>query len=526
MGTISPGGRAQLSRLNGLLSGVANPGSGQAALTRGQKTNYGVRGHNISNGVTMYQPTGVAKRRTSPYQRQLLVGNQREMTEHEGRSMFPSPEPYLGETQAGRDWAMAALDPCAPEAPMSVGLPDTMTAAVVTPGYRAEHSISWDVTMFAKADDAAGMESWGVQIVSVPIGEIGHIYRLRNETKNVWSNWRVLRMPGFELKPSETAESSRATLFSAGYAKYRIIAHGTTIELDAPEIANQGRIISGQLEIAAGYDPTTIYEPTAIGSGEKPTEMVGGVVARRYMYVVPDSPGYVVQVCPRAYQAEAKRGAYIIHKFDGPLTGYDFVDTGEDYFLRWKASTGVSPVACPATFLCIASSDTPDPTRRVDYDKFTKDSSAVPWCAAGTVMGATALEHDASHPCVSCPSRMLASVTFFEGLSGVAGAASVTPTIRLKTRKFLECLATTGAGVAPFTHPAPIWDIRAVTRVVQIMQQYDDAYPAECNDFGDILGTIWRGLENLGESVSGIWNNVVKPVGKVVESGLALAGLF
>lgn len=456
-----------------------------------------------------------------------MLGNQREMAIHTARSPMGSPRNLLGATQDGRDWAMAALDPCAPEAPMSVGLPDTVTAAVVTPNYRGEHTLSWDTTMFT-GSGATGMKSWGVQIVQLPVPEIAYMYRLHNETNNTWSTWQVSRTPGFELPTDDTTMTrAQCTLRSKGYQKARVIGSGTTIELDASGLNNQGRIVCGQLEIAAERADHTILTMTSPGNTNA-ARLGGGDASTEWHYVVPDTKDYVVSACPRAYQGLAKDGCYIISKFDGPLLGYDFTETGDDGIWRIAAVSDVHPrFGAPLDWLSLTVSDDPDAGLTTSDAEFVNDGSSFwKYLPSGVDVPWSEYVSTHIHPFVSAPSRMLTAVTFVSGLAGSDAATGLTPSLRVKRRMFLECLANAGAGVAPFAHPAPLWDLDAINKVVLVMQQYDDAYPASYNDFGDILGTIWNGLKSVGETVGNVWNNVVKPIGNVIETGVGLAGMF
>lgn len=477
----------------------------------------------VNAGATVRVGNGSATmtRRELTARQMQIIGNRREAVIHNASNRLASPRDVLGSTQDGCDWAMAALDPCSPEAPMSVGLPDTITAAVVTPGYRQETSISWDTTMFNPASDADGMTSWGVQVVRPPIAEIAFMYRLHNETNDKYSRWRVIRVPGFSSVPNASSESGYS-FRTGGYNKYRIIGSGSTMELDAPDIANQGRVVSGQVEPSSSMLDHAVEQYKTPSGTAQPGP---GQVFKEFHLNVLATKNALVSLAPRVYQGEAKNGVYIIHKFDGPLMGYDFVETGSDGIVRNAAISGQSAaVAFPDYGLTMSVEDlVTDQTS--SYAHFVPSSAFTPALGSGELFGVSAISPDEVHPFISPPCRLLTSITFFEGLAGAIAGVASTPTIRVKSRTFYECLAGKTASIAAFAHPAPLWDPRAIENTVMVMQTYDDAYPASYNGFGDILGTIWSGLKSVGSVVGNVWNNVIKPVGDVIETGVGLAAL-
>jgi hypothetical protein len=454
-------------------------------------------------GGAMYRVPTSQGARTSPMD---LIGNRRDAA-LQAANGIPSPSSELGTTKDGQDWAMAALHPCGPEAPMNVGLPDTVSCAVTTPHYRGEFEIPWDTSLFSTAPDTA--KQWSVQVVTPPIPEIALMWRLHDDTNDVWSRWRVARTPGFEL-PSGVYNGSTVgkTLRGAGYNKYRIVAKGETFCLNANDFNNQGRVIAGQLELETETDIVTIAAPNTTGS-----ELQGGNSVERVLLKVPNTPQYLVATCPRAFQAQAKEGCYMVHKFDTPLLGYDFTRTGDNQSYGYEAITGVAPaINGPESFLSLYTGDDPNTNALAAFD----DAS---YAHYNGYFGYSNITDRNSHPWVSAPSGVLTGVTFFTGLA-LDGVASV-PSIRVKTRLYLECLATSGAAVAPFSHPAPLRDMVAIDRVVGVMQCYDDGYPESYNDFGDILGSIWDGIKTIGSTVL----NGARILTGIADSGTSLGAI-
>lgn len=429
----------------------------------------------------------------------------------------------IGETIPGGRWALAALDSCGEENAVGVGLPDAKTCSVVLPRYKGESEINFDLTMF-QTPPAIETTSWSIEILSPPIPEIEYIYRIRSDQNNLWSEWRVVRLPNFgnitlaSLGPYDPGvhavndvvineQIAGTTMSEAGYGRYRIVAKGLTIELNAPALANQGRVISGQLSIDQNSEDITV-----IGYSPGASPFIGadtGVDASMRMtrLRVPESEQQIVASCPTAYQAEAKAGAYIVHKFTGSLQGYDFNDT------------------IPARYITLASYTAADAARSLEYPTsalgliiqnqdgtsdnvfFTPDSrlpSRTPVHAGTTFTPYTkrtmALAQHL-HPYISAPSQMTMSVTFFLGLSANSGIGIAS--LRVKSRTFLECVPSfNNPSIAPFIERSPLFDPEALELVARIGQTAQDAYPASYNGFGDLLGKILRKVVDFGKPIA------------------------
>jgi len=401
----------------------------------------------------------------------------------------------LGNTKEGRDWAMAALDPCGDITTCS-GLPDTICAATATPVYRGEYNIAFDPTMFTTAPSDS--TTYTVQLIVPPIPEISFMYRLQDERTGVWSKVRVVRLAGFEN--STVNDQSGTTLRSIGYGKHRTIAQGLTLELNASELANQGRIVSGQIEgVVDTIQATAIAGPASLTDAD-----LSFPVPYEYTLMqLPNSVQYLLNSCPKAYQCEAKMGAYIVSRLENPLKGYDFARTGAFTFRYLPAAaSGTSQQSVPLSFLAAAFADSPNPydDDTVMNTSFTVDSY---WNTGNFTKPALDFSFDQIHPYVSAPSGMMTSVTFIQGLvCGATSTASVTgATLRIKTRQFIECISGGSPAIGPFITPSPLFDEKAINSVVMISQMGMDAYPASYNGLGDILGTIWSGIKRIGKPI-------------------------
>jgi len=392
----------------------------------------------------------------------------------------------LGSTTDGQNWAMCALDPCGCVNEVA-GLPDTICASTAVPGYRAESNIGWDTSMFSSAPTAP--TTYTIQLIVPPIPEISFMYRLRNDADGTWSNTRVVRLPGFAL--ATTADQNGTTLRSIGYSKYRFIGKGTTIELNAADIANQGRIISGQLESSV----STFESGSNVGPlSATVLDLRSGGNYQRTQMNFPNSSQYLVSSCPKSYQAEAKQGAYVVSRFCDPLKGYQFHRSGGFTAETSSAPLGGSSQSIPASYLTIEYSDTPEGSEDISLASFTTDSR---WNTTAGTLPTTGDNSSGMHPYISQPSGILTSVTFIEGL--VVGSSITGATIRVKTREYLECISGGSAAIAPFVKASPMYDDVAITSVVKVSQLGMDAYPASYNGMGDILGSIWSAIKTFGK---------------------------
>lgn len=407
----------------------------------------------------------------------------------------------MGRTDDGRRWAMAALHPCGETTLSQFGLPDMLTASVATPDYRMEYNLNWDPTMFGTPTPTT-TGNYDVQIISLGIPEIAFIYRIRDIDGNRWSSTRVVRLPGFDNPATATAASFRkgVTLGSIGYSKSRITGKGLTLELNAGSLNDYGRIVSGQISFETAQATIPIFTGAADATHLVP--QAGDTEAHVTHLIVPNTEQFVVSQCPAAYQHEARHGAYIVHKFDSPLTSYQMVDSGlsgEESLPGALGQTG--NFASPRSFMTMSYGDGIQEAPNND-SSFTTDSYYVlPTSATDTTTGV--VTHDLIHPYITAPNGLLGSCTF---VLGIAKGSTTTQgaSIRVKVREFLECLSSGSASISPFVHRAPMLDNTAISNAVQVMQMMPDAYPSSYNGFGDIFSTLWGGLKKVLEPISSI----------------------
>jgi len=433
----------------------------------------------------------------------------------------------LGDTVAGRNWAIQALHPCG-AGYIADGLPDTQCASVATPVYRAESMISFNPALFASTP-SDGQTTYNIQIVSVPVPEVDYMYRLFSVKDSVWSRWHVRRTPGYGLPDPATGNappSDGITLLSVGYSEYRIIGKGHTLELNASAIANQGRIISGQINgIAAQAEVTAATTGLQVATTPVALRPVGTATTELTDFRVPNTPQFLVMNCPNVYQEEATAGAYIVVKFTAPLKGFQFAQCREGDFTTTPgneaqdATVATSVTHYPSTALTITATDSPTTDPSTSESQFDGSSSWNSLFATAAGFNYSPGAGSFWHPYVSRPDGVMTTVTFFEGLI-VGGDATQGATVRVKTRLALECQTFGGPAVGPFIHPSPLYDDVAITQVAKISQCAPDAYPAKYNGLGDVLGSVWNWMKKIGKPVlTGM--QVIPGIGSLASAGLA-----
>jgi len=98
----------------------------------------------------------------------------------------------------------------------------------------------------------------------------------------------------------------------------------------------------------------------------------------------------------------------------------------------------------------------------------------------------------------------LTGVVIFEGLSQAAS-------VQVKSRKYMENqlepldggVNQVALAVRPFAKQSPMYDPIALEVVAVTSQSAPHAYPAEANDFGTVMKSIWNTLKTVGRHILG-----------------------
>lgn len=466
----------------------------------------------------------------------------------------------VGSTPSGRAWAMCALHPCGKGEVVSpllgdlAGMPDTMTGAVVTPAYPGETYITFDTTLFpTPPDDPSG--SWGIDIVIPPVPEIDYLYRIRYDATSLVSNWRVVRVANFDNPEAAVGAELdlRGTTFATvGYGRVRCIAAGHTIELDAPTVSNQGRVVATQ--VSGQWSDLYLASPRIVSTFGAAVVDVGPPAVTDQFVVNVDAlvpsygpkiqllsvttdPSELVAACPSAYQGLAKDGVYTVTKFQSPLLGYPFANTGDDGVIAVdKPLDGPGPTAVaamPQTGFCINSAgySVREPIVTV-CDNYVTDSRlggagpgvyAVPM-SLDSAIGTYSDALTKIHPFVSMRSDMQVGIVTFRNLA-LNSAVGSTANVRIKSRAYFECIPQAqNPATTPFTHsPAP-YDRKALDAVIVVGKQLADGYPASYNSLSQIMSVIGDALGTAGRHVVNAVGNMDIPL----LSGITkeLAGMY
>lgn len=341
-------------------------------------------------------------------------------------------------------WALKAVHPNGETVTSSAGIPDHTNVPVVTPEMRVNYTIVGTLETQGNSD---------VDIVVLPYSHLAFMWRRRptgSPEPDIDKDWNYVFFPvageyGSEFSAqcvpldgtadpeSEVVQFDYATSkLPIQYGRTRSMYTGITAHLDAPTLADQGRLVAGQL--ALEQTPTTFSE--VVGrKGTKSYKILDPIQISSIEGRLPMTESALFQATPGAVVWEAREGVYMPMRFRDPvhLFGNDLRET-----------------------LAAVSYDTGTYLLQ-DTRKF------------GIVPGSLLNE--------------LTGVILFRGIDNRAN-------INVKVRRGLESLVDSATAIAPFQHQSPVLDPLAIDRVTQIAQSSPMAYPACYNDWGEILNVI------------------------------------
>lgn len=391
----------------------------------------------------------------------------------------------LGMSVDGQAFAMNALDPARG---LLARMPDMLQQSNNCFENKGEIHITWDPSMFDTAPTPAP-QLYDVRMAFPAIPEILCIYQIRpaagTTEEGGWSNTRVLR---YTQNSTRLTVGTFPTLRDNGYSEFRITAQSETVELDAPDLANQGRVIVGQ--IRNQFDRIDITPNNLVVAQENATN------TKRMVITLPSTAEDMLQIATIPYQAEAKEGSYCVHRFTAPLDGYLFHPTAS------SRSYGIQDTATPPILRTV-----PDESLGVDWSSIPDDIAAgsaftsdsyIDYFPNSTSMADNIGYRNYTAPAVSGPCDMATSVHYYLGLAtgitsavgGVGSAAS----LRVKTRMTVEAYASYRSPVDVYAKRPPLWDEAALKAVTLYGQVMPDAYPACENDFSTVMGKVFAFL--------------------------------
>jgi hypothetical protein len=368
----------------------------------------------------------------------------------------------LGNTDDGRNWALAALHPCCENLPPVQGIPDRSSQPIATPSYRNTSTVSMPASL--------STTTWDCQLVMVPIPEIDYIWRARANAAAAWSSWFVVRPAAFP----GNADGSGVSLGSIGYDRYRMMGRGYTIHLLANATQDQGIVVAGQISATdLNYVAQVPNTEGATGNSQSP------VLTN---YQVPSGTQGLTQQDNLATEWEARHGTYMPLRFDQTVEYY--VDCGDG-----AAVNIADGIDSPDSFVTISSALTEggaitddNPVVVTPVPTFTPPANFPP---------ALSMIYAASQQC-----NQLIGCQFFTGLD-------VSASLQVKSRMHIEAtVLSDGTAVQPFVHSSPVLDNKAMGIVATVAQVQKHCYYAEYNDLGKILTSIWNAIWPIGKTLA------------------------
>lgn len=365
-------------------------------------------------------------------------------------------------TEAGKEWLTKALNPTEPS-----------IASVQMPDGTASDTVAIELTM-TQTIGAASMgisitQPWGAKILLTP-----HMY------------------PGVII-PDEGAFAAmpipfRYPIFSAtspsqDYSKllqiaeaWRLCGQSVTIHLDANSTKDSGTIVAAQMVTKPGV---VFPGMSATGCSQYPLVYFSEGSATHL-----DNPAYSeIMALPRPYQANLRQGLYMPLKLSSTCQHWcsmreSVLHVANDSLAGLPAGlqlSTASPGAHPFPFYVSAG-----PVRNATNNEITGGALSPPFM--GDTWGHIAV-------------------------SGIDPDSSLV----FKFRSLLEMKVQAKSSYAPHMRPAPLPDKRAIDNYFTIVRELPDAYPADYNDAGKIMGVIGKAIRTVTPFL-----NVVPGAGKAL----------
>lgn len=381
----------------------------------------------------------------------------------------------LGDSRAGQMWALKASHPNGEEVTASAGIPDHTNVPVITPEFRSNYTIVGESNVVGNDD---------VDIMVLSASELAFMYRRYTAGTNLapYEQWRFVFYPAVAVSNdyinfTDSDDVARTASFYQtslrDFGRTRAMYNGITVHLDAPTLADQGRLVAAQL-------PFETKEGQVTGAYLHVTDSQPGTSVRsltpQQVFVFPEDFPYnessLFQATPGAVVWEAREGVYMPMRFKEPVHLFE-ADRLETFFA-------------------------------------TKTSGGSTTVLQGVAEGVDTVTRMLT---VGVPNNMLAGVILVRGIDKRAN-------LNVKTRLGLESLVEGPTPVAPFQHASPVLDRTAIDTVTRLSQASPMAYPAEYNDFGAILGVIKNVLTNIVKPVSGALGGLGIPVVSDIAGGV------
>jgi len=420
----------------------------------------------------------------------------------------------IGVTGPGRDWVIKALDP-ATTGP-APGIPDTSATQVLRPEYTARCAIqgpstaaSWDCYLFfppgdvnavvwAAAPSSTGGANFAAGISSAPLNAQCGVCQLQPAYEPAgYTTVQSLPVGG---ETTSTAVNAAMRVPANQAATMRTQYRSITIELSAPDVANQGEVYAGQFPTVARSSRWQNFNGVSTSSGY--------ISAGNVDYVpLPLHESDLTLACRNAYVGKAKDGIYMPMRLMGPTQPFAEVET--TCIGTWNAPPFVNPhnVAMPLgqtvqwprlQYACsndTAGESAPSAIGWTITDSWinTAYGSVVPGQSPqNTLIGDTGYDN------------CMTGVVIFRGLAGPGGGgfgSSVGATLTVKALVGLEVVPRPTSVERVFQKPPAQFNPRALEAYYAIANELAPAYPASANALGGLLPV-------LGSVANSLWPTV------------------
>lgn len=389
----------------------------------------------------------------------------------------------MGSTPSGSDWCMKALHPSDPIVDVA-GIPDKSCVPSTFLNYQT-------VARVGAATGSTGTWSYDGSLVPHPVQFMTHrVIDSINTGSGLLTGTLNAQLEG-------TTHRQKFTAFRHGVRRWRLAYASVTVHQDGPDLANQGTIVVAQVPITPKvYNPSfQAYRDDGVGGFTLRRLVVGPHLSQ---FTLLDRPNYAAsQAMPNAYFNKSKFGAYVPLKLtrtcqqwhgesdnmavlpyntenDPDEEGYSF-ETGNALLTANSGLVGAEPFPDVQPY-------------GVSFYAATDDRAAT---TAGFFNGGS----DGDLTSALC-NDVIAHIS--------ARNLSVDTSLTFFIRFGFEVQVLPTSFLSPHLKISPPHDSRALKTYFAIAREMKDAYPADHNDLGKIVGVISTIAKGLGPALGQI----------------------
>lgn len=367
----------------------------------------------------------------------------------------------LATTPGGKNFALKALHPSE----------HTIKSARVPGSNVPSVAVCWDSVNTVNITNANSVAS--ISQTANPICPV--VMSVKDGGTTTFYDFFNTVLTGEALVPGPSASQVRSIVGNVTkFEKYRVTSQSVTVELIAPQLADQGTITAAQFAV----EPTTVQPTTVSGA----TSLV--VFPDVWVYRPLPQPGMWL-LGTSAYTSKAREGVYQplkLDKFDW-VSAYDVVSMFDDSVGRGNFQLNL--------------------TDRLEFPYMSNR---------------TAVANQSDLDFIMRPSSDTVGVI---QVAGIAATAS----LRIRIRQVVELTGTPDSFFAPmFEAPLPP-DELSQKMYFEISARMADAYPASYNDLGklrDIIYKVGKKVLPFAEPLLDVASGFGGPIGLLASAGKAL----